>query len=190
MKKLILPLMMVMVLAASLTGASYVATVTMDFDSEVTSTQEAELAFASAGDAVADDFVVVPDDNPLVVKFDFGKVQRKSKYQYDQVLVVTNNKPYEVILSVDSVSDGESGNLVNRLLEPGYAELAISRSDKWESSEIMYASNDRSLQSTIILTPQGTGQDYAYIGFRLITHSNAPEDTFTGEVTFKATSGS
>ena len=190
MKKLILPLVMVMILVASVSASSYVATVTMDLDSEVTSTQEAELAFASAGDAIADDFVVVPDDNSLVVKFDFGKVQRKSMYQYNQVLAVTNNKPYEVIFSVDSVSDGENGNLVGSLLTPGYAELAISRSNSWEPSELMYDSADSLLDANIILTPQGTSDDTAFISFRLITHNDAPEDTFTGEVTFKATAGS
>lgn len=191
MKKLILPLIMIMVLVASVGGSSYVATVSMKIDPEVGPTQEAELAFASAGDDIADDFVVVPVDDPLVVKFDFGKVQPKSKYQYNQVLAVTNGKPYEVTLSIESVSDGDSGNLVTELLNMDYAELAISKSDiSWETSNLMYDSTDGLAQATIILSGHGTANDTAYISFRLITNSDAPEDTFTGEVTFKATAGS
>lgn len=106
MKRLILPVIVIMLLVVSgVSAGTYTAIVGMDVKSKVGDSSEAELAFAEGSGDVADEFVHRFGE-PEIVYTKFRGIQPDSHYRYNWVIEVTNNKPYGVCFRVKS-ADGE-----------------------------------------------------------------------------------
>lgn len=197
MRKVIFPLVIALALVASMSAAAYTAQVTMDIDPVVGATGGAELAFASAGGAVADDFVVGYDTGggAYQVKFDFGNVQPDSTYIYWNCLEIINNKPFPVEVTIPQ---HVSGDLYDNLLAPGYATLSVLRTPNsgWgPPCDYMYDSDYtpgawHSNAVTKLREYGMIGNPYnryrQFIPMRLVTDHTAPAGTYTGTITFKA----
>jgi hypothetical protein len=102
MRKVIFPLVIVLALVTSVGAASYVAQVGNEGVSAVDDTQDAELALAPAANLIATDLVELTGD-PDIITVNFRNIQRNSLYRYENVLKITNNKPYAIQLKVKDV---------------------------------------------------------------------------------------
>ena len=178
MRKLVLPLVIMLALLATVSGAQYMARVDMTVDPIEGHTYDSELALSIPSNPIAQDFLsyVAGAGQGDVVLADFKTVQRSSEYFYKQVLYITNNKPYDVTLkvsSVDIVTDGSgaSGQFTFQIMGQPPVYLISLDSD-----------GTPSMQNTIAIPAGGTHT----IGFRLTTTDTCEAQTVVFTVHFVA----
>lgn len=184
MKKVIFLVVTCLALIATVGAASYTAKVTIQANSNVGNTQDAELAIIITDGLISTDFLSYAG-TPNVVEVNFQTVQRNSSYDYDKVLKVTNNKPYAVKLMVSSVTSplGVWSANFQFVMEGG------TRTDGDEARVCLWNSDSGNNGNFIMLQAQGAaqGRASAIIDFLLVTGNGAPAGAHNGTITFRAT---
>lgn len=213
MKRVLIPLVLCVALVATLGAApGYWARITAAVDSGVVHTQNADIALSRVdGNPISEQVIqYVSHGDPArnVVEVDLGKIQPGSKYDWVEVLKVTNNNDFAVNFNVEGVSGKIGGTGDNVIFEIWEGDTFL-----WKAGEVgRYLTDPPDDQEATHYSSRpfptiwiGSGQS-KYISFGITagscdggsmqwTNSAGPEEwanggSYSGTITFSATRNS